>query len=364
MRKLTLPKAHKLFLSYRRKSGYKEKTVKSNGKKLKRFYGYLTGIAGIGDVREVDKKTVTDFLTWLNEIVSERTGKLLAAHTKREIFSLVRSLFRCLYVEELILVNPVQNVSYNPGRRTTQREIFSGDEIKRFLDGIDERKPFGLRDKAMFELIYSSGLRAGDVSNLDVNDVDFETRMMLLKQGKFSKDRVVPITKVALVFVKKYLEARRRKSTILFTGQMGMRLSTAAINRRCRKWLEQSGVYRKGLCVHSIRHTTAVHLLSKGADLRYVQELLGHESIETTVTYTHDLHENIKRIYKSYHPRENLYYQEVDERYLERLMRFKDVLGRQKTISRKKLMIKRRYYERNREKILEKKREKKGLTKK
>lgn len=358
MKKLTIPKAHKLFISYLKKSGYKEKTIKAYATKINRFFEYLSGIAGIDDLRDVDKKTLTGFLTWLNEIVSERTGKLLAARTRKDVFSLVGILFRCLYAEELILVNPVQNVTYKPRGGTKQREIFTRDEMNRFLDGIDETDPLGARDKAIFELIYSSGLRTGDVSNLDVNDVDFETRMVLLKQGKFSKDRVVPISRVALVFLRKYLEGRRRKSNILFLGYHGIRLSAAAINVRCRKWLEQSGVYRKGLCAHSIRHSTAVHLLLEGADLRYVQELLGHESIETTVTYTHDLHENIKRIYKSFHPRENTCFQEVDEDYLERLEKFSDTLIRQKTISRKRRRIKERYYAKNRAKILEKKKEK------
>jgi site-specific recombinase XerC len=219
--------------------------------------------------------------------------------------------------------------------------------------------------------MYSSGLRAGDITNLNVDDVDFEGRMVLLREGKFSKDRIVPISRVAAVFLKRYLTGRRRKTHILFTSFRGRRTSVAAINKRCKKWMRESGVYRKGLCTHCIRHSTAVHLLSHGADLRYVQELLGHESIETTVTYTHDLHENIRRVYKSFHPRENSYFREVDEVYLERLQRFKAVLSKQKEISKKKRGIKRRLYEKNRDEILEKmrrkyreeKKKKKDLTK-
>ena len=367
MKKLTILKVRKIFLHYLKKLGYKEKTIKDYGRKIKRFFDYITKIKEIVDLRNVNEKILTDFLTWLNEIVSERTHMLLSAHTKRELFSLTKLLFRCLYLEELILVNPMQNVTYRPGGGTKQREILTEDEMNRFLDGIDEEKSFGLRDKAIFELMYSSGLRAGDIVNLNVADVDFEARMVLLKEGKFSKDRVVPVSQVAAVFLKKYLEARRRKTDILFTGPRGSRTSVSAINARCKKWMKESGVYRKGLSSHSIRHTTAVHLLSHGADLRYVQELLGHESIETTVTYTHDLHENIRRVYKSFHPRENIYFKEVDEVYLERLNRFKEKLGKQKRISRKTRKIKRCYYAKNKDKILEKLKqnywEKKDLTK-
>jgi integrase/recombinase XerD len=366
MKRMTIPKVRKIYLNYLKSLGYKEMTVKDHSRKIEQFYKYLTEIEEITDIRDVSEKILKRFLTWLNEKVSERTHKLLAANTKKELFSLVKLLFRGLYLEELILKNPVQNIIYKPGGGSTPREILTEDEMNIFLDGIDEGKPFGLRDKAIFELIYSSGLRAGDITHLDVEDVDFEARMVLLKEGKFSKDRVVPISKVAAVFVKRYLEERKRKTTILFTGPCGTKTSVSAINRRCQKWMKESGVYRKGFSSHSIRHSTAVHLLSHGADMRYVQELLGHESIETTVTYTHDLHENIRKVYKSYHPRENIYFQEVDEAYLERLNKFKEELSKQKKISRKKRKAGRRYYAKNRDTILEKLKkeywEKKDLT--
>lgn len=368
MKKLTIPKVRKIFSQYLRKLGYKEKTIKNHGKKIMRFFDYITEIESIVDLRDVNEKVLNNFLTWLNEKVSERTHKLLAAGTKKELFSVTKLLFRGLYLEELILVNPMQNIVYKPRGGSKQREILSEDEMNRFLDGIDEEKPCGIRDRAIFELMYSSGLRAGDIVNLNVEDVDFETRMVLLKEGKFSKDRVVPVSKVAVAFLKIYLEARRRKTHILFTGPQGVRTSVSAINSRCKKWLKESCVYRKGFSSHSIRHSTAVHLLSHGADLRYVQELLGHESIETTVTYTHDLHENIRRVYKSFHPRENIYFKEVDEVYLERLTRFKEELTKQKRITRKKRKIKRRYYAKNRDKILKKLKkeywDKKNLTEK
>jgi len=367
MKKLTIFKTRKIFINYLNSMGYKEKTIQCYTRKVKQFYEYLTRIQRINDLKDVDENVLIKFLTWLNEKVSDKTGKLLAVSTRKEIFSVIKLLFRSLYLGELILVNPVRNIIYKPGGGTKQREVLTEDEMNRFLDNIDVEKPFGLRDKAIFELMYSSGLRAGDITNLDVDAVDFEARMVLLKEGKFSKDRVVPISLVALVFLKQYLAGKRRKTNILFTGPRGTRTSACAINNRCKKWMKESGVYREGLSTHSIRHSTAVHLLSHGADLRYVQELLGHESIETTVTYTHDLHENIRRVYKSFHPRENSYYQEVDEAYRERLNRFKEEVSKKKRISGKARKIKREHYAKNRDKILKKMKQeywaKKDLTK-
>jgi integrase/recombinase XerD len=357
MKKLTIPKVRKLFLNYLTSRGYKENTIYVHEEKLNLFFSYITGIEGIGDMRDVNEEVLHKFLTWLNEKVSERTGGLLAARTKRGIFTTIKLLFRCLYQKELILVNPLQNIVYRPGGVQKQREILTENEMSRFLDGIDEQDTFGLRDKAIFELMYSSGLRAGDITNLDVEDVDFDARMVLLKEGKFSKDRVVPVSKVAAAFLEMYVKERRRETDILFTSPCGLRISPGAVNIRCKKWMKESGVYRKGLSSHSIRHSTAVHLLSHGADLRYVQELLGHESIETTVTYTHDLHENIRRVYKSYHPRENIYFKEVDEGYLERLNRLKEKLSKQKRITGRERKRKKRFYAKNRDKILKKMRE-------
>jgi integrase/recombinase XerD len=353
MKKLTIHKVRKLFLNHLTSCGYKQNTIYIHEEKMKTFFEYIA-LEGIGDMRDVNVKVLHRFLTWLNEKVSGRTGKLLAARTKKGIFTTVKLLFRCLYLKELILVNPLQNIVYRPVGEQKQREILTEDEMNRFLDGIDERKLFGIRDKAIFELMYSSGLRAGDITNLDAGNVDFETRMVLLKEGKFSKDRVVPVSKVAAAFLKIYLKERRRETEILFTSPCGLRISPGAVNIRCKKWMKESGVYRKGVSSHSIRHSTAVHLLSHGVDLRYVQELLGHESIETTVTYTHDLHENIRRVYKSYHPRENLYFKEVDEVYLDRLNRLKEKLSRQKRITRRERKIKKRFYAKNRDKLLKK----------
>jgi len=364
MKELKIATVRKIFAGYLKKAGYKENTGRQKERKIEIFFLYLNDIEKIQDIRDADESVVKRFLVFLNEKVSDRTGRLMAANTKRELFSIARLLFNCLYVEELILINPMRNVLYRPKGEEKKREILTLEEMNRFLDGIDESKRCGERDKAIFEIMYSSGLRAGDIGKLNIDDVDFDSRMLLLKEGKFSKDRVVPVSKVAAIFLKQYLSARKSNTPILFPGLAGSRLKTGAVNTRCKKWMKESGVYRKGLCAHSIRHSTAVHLLLNGADLRYVQELLGHESIETTVTYTHDLDENVRKVYKTYHPRENMYFKEVDDDYLKRLRKFKEELSRQKRISVKKREIKRRWYLNHKEPWNGKRDEKKKQAKK
>ena len=138
---------------------------------------------------------------------------------------------------------------------------------------------------------------------------------------------MVSVHNVALKFLRLFLiESRVKKGPLFYSIYREKRLDKTAINNRFIHWLKKAGMYRCNLSSHCIRHSTAVHLLAGGADLRYVQELLGHESIETTVLYTHELLDNLKKIYKSYHPRENEYFKEVDLEYMKRIEDFEALL--------------------------------------
>jgi site-specific recombinase XerD len=208
------------------------------------------------------------------------------------------------------------------------KAVLSFDQMNRFLDGIDLNGPLGLRDRAIFELMYSSGLRVSEIVNLDRQDVDLSERMVRLRRTKMGKDKVVPVTESAGKFLKLYLEQRTDSDPALFMSLNG-RLRKFSIAQRFRERLKAAGIRHKGLSPHSIRHSVATHLLETGADLRYVQELLGHESIETTMIYTHAMSENLKKIYKTYHPRENEYYKEADAEYIKGIEDFRIELIKQ-----------------------------------
>jgi site-specific recombinase XerD len=218
--------------------------------------------------------------------------------------------------------------------RNRLRAVFSEAQIAQFLDSIDIHAPLGLRDRALFELMYSSGLRSGEVVKLDRGDLELGQRMLLVRDAKWSKDRVVPVNEVAAAFLALYLPESSDAGQPLFAGPNG-RMSAAYLRDRFHLHLAEAGLLGKGFTPHSIRHASATHLLAHGADLRYVQELLGHESIETTVLYTNELLENLKCIYRRFHPRENELYREVDQEYRARVDRLLARLEDPRRLARK-----------------------------
>lgn len=302
-----------VFKEYLLNSGYKENTVQTKLAVIKPFFEYLNKIQS-NDLRDATTETIKDYIKNLNEIKTKKKDNLLMKNTKLGMITCVKLLFKSLYVSNLILSNPAQSISIYTKGKEKQKEIFTQQEMNKFLDSIDIFKNYGLRDRSIFELMYSSGLRISEVSNLNINDIDFDNRMVILHLAKFSKDRIVPVSKTAMIFLKEYLEARKDKKEpqhhfasekVLdkpaFLGNTG-RITKAGIRKRFTKLLKESGLYKEDLTPHSIRHSCCTHLLENGADLRYVQELLGHKSIVTTADYTHLFFESLKRVYKTFHP--------------------------------------------------------------
>ena len=316
---LDTTKAQAVLVEYLGSLRYKAGTIRTKIECLKPFLAFLAA-QGISDLREVSPSDIQRYLEGQANALSSRTSRPYSALTLAMFHGAVRLLFTALCQAQLVLVNPARDLSFRAAARGKLRAVFSEEEISRFLDGIDIHQPLGLRDKTMFELMYSSGLRAGEVGRLDRGDIDLPGRMLIVRDAKWSKDRVLPVNAVATSFLTLYLQGASDPKRPVFLGARG-RMSARAVARRFHHHTASTGLAGRGFTPHSIRHATATHLLAHGADLRYVQELLGHESIETTVIYTHELLENLKRIYRRYHPRENELYREVDPDYLARVDR-------------------------------------------
>jgi integrase/recombinase XerC len=187
------------------------------------------------------------------------------------------------------------------------------DDVFRLLERPDRKKPLGLRDLAILEVLYSCGIRVSELEALTISSVDFEERLVTVI-GKGDRERIVPIGRIALKAVRDYLEATRdlrkgdgydSRDAPLFINFRGGRLSGRSIGRIIKRYATESGLNPE-ISPHSMRHTFATHLLDGGADLRSVQELLGHASLSTTQRYTHVSLDRLMEVYDKAHPRSGL----------------------------------------------------------
>ena len=330
-----------IFKNHLEGAGFKENTIKAYIRSINMFIDFILkkGTGSIIDIRENDfndfHRILTNTITIFKKPYSPATVRMTLLCIKR--------FYRFLYRYEYILNNPVANCPSVKKGFENKKEIFTQDQMSIFLNSISTDNSCKERDRAFFELMYSSALRVTEQLNLNLTDIDMSQRLLTIHQGKGDKDRIIPFSKAALVFLKKYIDnsrkvfAKKIKSEdkkALFLSREG-RVCNQTMRLSFKKYLKQAGIKRKRLTIHSVRHSTATHLLESGAGVRYVQELLGHESIETTVKYTHLMMENLKKAYKSAHPRENRYYDEVTDDYLENLKKLKEEIKRRKLINKR-----------------------------
>lgn len=186
-------------------------------------------------------------------------------------------------------------------------QVLSVDEVVAILEQVDKTKPLGLRNMALLELIYGSGLRVSELLDIEMEDIHLNQNYIIVK-GKGSKERVVPISDMSAIALRNYIIKGRDqllinlKTPYLFVNQKGVRLSRQGFFKLLKKLAHDAGVETE-CSPHTLRHSFATHLLENGMDLRTLQTLLGHEDISTTQIYTHISQKRIKEIYKSAHPR-------------------------------------------------------------
>ncbi len=250
----------------------------------------------------ISRDHLVDFLAGLYR------QKLESRTVARQLVTL-RNFFRFAQIQELISVDPSINLE-SPKIRRTLPGYLRLEEIERLLEQPDEKTPLGLRDRAMLEVLYSTGLRVSELISLRVSDVDTKVGCVRCI-GKGDKERIVPVGRKALVMVEKYLRAARPRlcgkgksagSPALFVNRRGTALSRVGVWKILSAYGRRAGL-RVAIKPHMLRHSFATHLLERGADLRSVQLMLGHADISTTQIYTHVVEERLKQIYKAHHPR-------------------------------------------------------------
>jgi integrase/recombinase XerC/integrase/recombinase XerD len=275
--------------------GLAERTRRAYGVDLGQFVEWI-GDSLPADVRHRDVRRYAAGLS---------SGGAAPATVARKLAA-VRGLFDFLVRTERVGQNPADLVS-SPKRAETLPKVLSGEQVRTLLERIPVRTPLELRDRAMLELAYSCGLRCEEIVNLDLGSMDFDAEQLRVL-GKGSKERLLPVGEPAQRALRRYLERGRRalatdsREPALFVSKSGRRLSNSDVTRRLGLWVREAAL-AAGISPHSLRHSFATHLLEGGADLRTIQELLGHASISTTQVYTRVDAARLREAYAATHPR-------------------------------------------------------------
>ena len=278
--------------------GLSRNTIEAYGHGLSRFFDHLKENKA-QDVRDVTKIDVQGFLLALRK-------KNLSTRSVARDLAAIRSFFRFLSQEGILDANPVEDLE-SPKVARTLPEILSLKEIEQILEQPDLHTPLGIRDRAMMEMLYATGMRVSELTHLPTHQVNLEGGYVLL-YGKGSKERIVPLGSEAMKWVARYLEAARgvlskgKESPSLFINRSGKGMSRQRFWKNLKDYAQKAGLHKR-ITPHLLRHSFASHLLERGADLRSVQMMLGHVDISTTQIYTHVTGEKLKKVHKQYHPR-------------------------------------------------------------
>ncbi|MED0662397.1 site-specific tyrosine recombinase XerD [Geobacillus thermodenitrificans] len=276
-------------------------TIISYERDLKKYVHYLREVEQLEAWGEVERLHILHFLKFLSE--QGQSARTIARH-----LASIRSFHQFLLREKMAAQDPTVHIE-TPQFERTLPKVLSVEEVEALLAAPQTNTPFGLRDKAMLEVLYATGMRVSELVQLNLGDVHL-TMGFVRCYGKGRKERIVPIGRMALEALARYLEhgrpqlvnPRKRATEALFLNHYGQRLTRQGFWKILKRLSKEAGI-EKELTPHTLRHSFATHLLENGADLRAVQELLGHADISTTQMYTHVTKTRLKDVYKQYHPR-------------------------------------------------------------
>jgi len=270
------------------------------------------GERGVSCVSEFTPELLQAFRRYLFHRPNQRTGRPLTFKTQACYLASVRDWCGWLLEQHWIDNDPSLKLTLPKEEKTLPANFLSVDEVETLLNSVDLSTPVGLRDRAILETFYSTGIRRGELVKLDIDDLNAASRLLMIRQGKGRKDRVVPIGVRALDWIAKYLADARpvfAESAVddepncdaLFLTTIGRRFHPNVLSQIVREYLDGAGIQKKGSC-HMLRHTTATVMLNGGADLRSLQTLLGHEKLNTTQIYTHVTITELRKVHDRTHP--------------------------------------------------------------
>ena len=285
-------------------TGYSADTVRARRVSIRRFIGWCEE-RGISDPREITKPVIDRYQRHLFYYRKE-DGTPLTVGSQLGALAPLKTFFKWLARENYILYNPASELQLPKQPKQLPRHIPTMQEVEAILMQADIGNAQGLRDRAMLETLYSTGMRRMELVNLSVYDVDLARQIVFVREGKGKRDRVIPIGKRACLWIDKYLlEARPQLISgnveALFVTDYGEVPETYYVSNKVKHYMEFAGVDKPG-SAHLLRHACATHMLENGADIRYIQAMLGHANLQTTEIYTHVSIDKLQQIHAATHP--------------------------------------------------------------
>ncbi|WP_367297370.1 site-specific tyrosine recombinase XerD [Loigolactobacillus coryniformis] len=278
--------------------GLSQNTVSSYTRDLMKFKAYLEQ-QKLADFKQ-DRFVILNFLATLK-------AQAMANNSVIRMVSSLRKFYRFLLETEQITIDPMQQVD-SPKKQQHLPQVLSQAEVKRLLAVPDTTTALGIRDRTILEVLYATGLRVSELTHLKLAELHLSLGL-IQTLGKGDKERLIPIGDVAIEWIKRYLETSRptflktgQSEPILFLNHYGRPFTRQGIWKNLKQMVRAAGI-EKDITPHTLRHSFATHLLENGADLRVVQELLGHADISTTQIYTHVSQKHLREVYDRYHPR-------------------------------------------------------------
>ncbi len=238
-------------------------------------------------------------------------GQPLSFGRQSILMTSLKGFFKWLAKNNYILYNPASEIELPRKERRLPKSILTADEAETILGQANIREPLGIRDRAIMEVFYSTGIRRAELASLSIYDIDHARETLFINQGKGKKDRVVPIGERALRWIQKYTNQVRGKlnvdpaQTTLFLNYKGQPIVVDSLSFMVRDYIEQAQINKSGSC-HLFRHTMATVMLENGADIRFIQEMLGHAKLDTTQGYTRVSITKLKQIHNATHPAASL----------------------------------------------------------
>lgn len=294
-----LDKTTKDFIKYlKNEKRYPDTTILSYERDIDNYYGYIK-LKNI-DYKNISKEEIRDYLKYLNDLKYSKS-------TISRILSTLRHFYSYLVIHNVVEINQFKLIR-NPKKEKKLPNFLQGDELQKIFDSIDIEKPLGLRNRLIVELLYASGIRVSELTDLTLDDIDINNKEIRII-GKGNKERIVYFGDYAKKYLELYLETSRpillnkKKSNYLLINNQGDALSTRGVQMVIEDIVKEASL-KHNISPHALRHTFATDLLNNGADLKSVQELLGHSSLSTTQIYTHITNERLRSVYLKTFPRQ------------------------------------------------------------